>query len=262
MKNWADYFDSNGLLTQKGPIFDGGDTPSHESLAWLADHFYPVNFPSPLNIIQFLKLVVLPSGLLIRNPQDYNNPSDSSRDQYRAVAIACIFKAQFNTLKTMYNALPRNALKWPHYPNGDVFSPQDYVIFNMEKSWPYQFIGDFFGLLGILTLVFWTTRKPGFISKLLGKLWWPFIAMNPPNAEGVQGSLRGADYTSDDLGAIMTLILGREFNGTFLNRLSCWIYAKFRPNGPQWALDSYFGADEDPPINELYEQVLPMFFRR
>jgi hypothetical protein len=259
MKNWSDYFDSNGLLTQKNR--DGGDTPSHEGLAWLAAWFKGPNFPSPIDFLQFLGQILLPSNLLIRNPINYNNPNDSSRDQYRSVAIACIFYSQLYTLKQMYKALPRNSLGWPSYPNGDTFSPQDYAIFN-TCHWPLRFIGDFFELLGIITLVFWTTRKPNFISRLLGKLWWPFIAMNSPNAQGVQGSLRGPDYTSDDLGAIMTLILGREFNGTFLNRLSVWIYAKFRPNGPQWALDNYFSADEDPPVNELYELVLPMYFKR
>ena len=260
MKNWADYFDSNGLLTQKGPTFDGGDTPSHEGLSWLAAWFKGVDFPSPITYLKFLDQILLPSNLIIRNPINYNNPNDSSRDQYRSTAISCIFYGQFYTLKQMYKALPRNFLGWPSYPNGDVFSPQDYVIFN-TCHWPLRLIGDLFELFGILTLVLWTTRKPNLISRFLGRWFWFFIAMNPPS-NGVQGSLRGPSYTSDDLGAIMTLILGREFNGTFLNRLSCWIYAKFRPNGPQWALDSYFGADEDPPINELYEQVLPMFFRR
>ena len=257
MKNFKDYFDQNGLLCQKGPQFDGGDTVSHEGLAWLAAWYKGVSFPSPTDFKQFLSKVVLPNGLLIRNPINYSNPLDTSRDQYRAVAIACVFYGQFNILKAMYEALPRNRLNWPYYPNGDVFSPQDYAIFNPTASWLIRLISDLLGLLGVLVLCFWETRSPGPISRLLGRLWWPFIAMNPPNAEGVQGSLRGLNYTSDDLDAIMTMALGKEFNGTFLARLSRFIYAKFRPGGAQLALDSYFGSEDSPPVNELFRTVLP-----
>jgi hypothetical protein len=264
MKFWPNYFDSNGLLCQAKPGLDGGDTPSHESLAWLANHL-GVQFPSPISFNTFVNLLT-PNYQLIRNPINYNNPSDTSRDQYRGFIIAYWFlSTNLGPLSALWvskmlNTFPKNFLKWPKYPNGDVYSPQDYVLFHPKALWPMRFLGDIMSLLGVLTLCFWTTRSPGPISRFLGKWWWPFIAMNPPNSQGVQGSLRGPDYTSDDLGAIMILIFGRYF-GTFLNRLNMWIYSKFRPGGPQQALDNYFASDDSPPINELYRDIIPKFFK-
>jgi hypothetical protein len=251
-KNWADYFDVNSLLTQKGG--DGGDTPSHEGLAWLAAHFGG-NFPSPLGYGNFI-YEVSPNEKLIRNPITYNNPNDTSRDQYRAVVVADFFQNPHGLFsQDFYKNLPKNFLGWAHYPNGDVFNPQDYVLFHPNANYAWKLLSDVMALFGVLTLVCWTTRKPGFITKALGKLWWPFIAMNPPNNQGVQGSLRGPDYTSDDLGTIETLLYSK-YNGTFLNKLNRWIYRTFRPNGVQWALDSYFAEDIAPPINEISQGMV------
>jgi hypothetical protein len=252
MKNWADYFDNNGLLVQKGG--DGGDTPSHEGLAWLAQSL-GADFPSPLHFLDFLGEITV-ARQLIRNPISYNNPTDTSRDQYRSVAIACHFQGAFGTRFILYKNLPRNKLGWPVYPNGDIFSPQDWQLFNQGNFFT-KFVSDLFCLGGILVTTFWTTRTPGVASKFLGEYYWLFIAMNPPNEAGVQGSFRGPLYTSDDLGAIMTLIYGK---GTLLNRFTTWIYTKFRIGGPQAALDNYFAGDDAPPINELYKMVIPHVF--
>lgn len=268
MKSWSDYFDKNGLLCQKSG--DGGDTPSHEGLARLAASISPlIKYPSPLTLDGVLDLLMLSNGQLIRNPIGYANPNDTSRDQYRGIVISSVFQGKDAALQKMGKALPRNFIDWPVYTNGDIFTIEDKVMFNRDilrnaYCQPEQYLlaltADFITFLNTLTLCFWTTRKPNFISKLLGKLWWPFIAMNPPNTEGVQGSLRGPDYTSDDLGHIMLLIEGAVYRPTFLNKFSRFLYGKFRPNGIQWALDSYFAADDDPPVNELYRDILPRFF--
>lgn len=251
-KIWLNYFDKNGLLVQKDG--DGGDTPSHEGLAWLAAHFGG-NFPSPWDYGFFISDVTV-DGKLIRNPINYNDPNDASRDQYRAVLVADYFQKSFlSYTEEYYGNLPRNFLGWPRYPNGDVFSPQDYVLFNPNANYGLKLLSDVFALLGVLTLVFWTTREPSFITKFLGKLWWPFIAMNPPDASGTQGSLRGPSYTSDDLGSVETLLYSK-YNGTFLNKLNRWIYRTFRPNGVQWALDSYFAGDNAPPVNEVCQPMV------
>ena len=80
--------------------------------------------------------------------------------------------------------------------------------------------------------------------------------MNPPNAEGVQGSLRGPDYTSDDLGAIAALFYGHG-TGTFVNKIALKIYKNHRPGGAQAALDNYFAGPSAPPVNELFRDILP-----
>ena len=126
MKNWADYFDQNGLLVQLN--WDGGDTASHEGFAWIAESL-GAKFPSPVAYLDFLKMIT-PNNEVIRNPITYNNVSDSSRDQYRSVAISTYFKGAFGTRHQLYKALPRNKIGWPVYPNGDVFSPQDWQMFN------------------------------------------------------------------------------------------------------------------------------------
>jgi hypothetical protein len=261
MKNWSDYFDPNGLLTQKGPTFDGGDTPSHEGFARVMSAL-GAKFPSPIQFEDFSSLLESGRGELIRNPVNYNNWLDTSRDQYRGFVIASTLINPDYMLPLFYEALPRNFLHWPHYPNGDVFSTVDYVMFDrLKKSYPMRLLADLLQLLGILVLVGWSTRNPGFLSRLLGKLWWPFIAMNPPNAEGVQGSLRGPSYTSDDLGATLLLVQSADQKPTFINKLARWTYSKFRPNGIQWAFSSYFGADQDPPVDTL-TYVLSKYFNK
>ena len=262
MKNWTDYFDPNGLLTQKGPTFDGGDTPSHEGFARVMSAL-GANFPSPITFEDFSSLLESGRGELIRNPVNYNNWLDTSRDQYRGFVVASTLINPDYILPLFYEALPRNFLHWPHYPNGDVFSPVDYVMFDRyNKGYALRLISDLLQLLGILVLVGWSTRNPGFLSRLLGKLGlWYFTNMAPPNAEGIPQAPRGPSYTSDDLGGTLLLVQGAVQKPTFLNKLARWVYAKFRPNGIQWAFSSYFGADQDPPVDTL-TYVLSKFFHK
>ena len=265
MKNWSDYFDSNGLLTQKDK--DGGDTPSHESFAWTMAKLDPsVNFPSPISFKDFINLIVLDNGLIIRNPTLYNDPSDSSRDQYRALAVTMTLHQEHPGLQRLVDALPRRTfLNLPYYPNGDVFTPEDRAVFDRDmmanrNAYCLALLADLFTLLGTLVLCFWNTREPGLISRFLGRWFWFFIANSPPNDQGIQGDLRGPSSTSNDLDQIQICIQGAIFRPTFLNRLSRWVYGNFRPNGIQWALNSYFADENDPPVNELARNVIPRYF--
>lgn len=268
MKNWSDYFDpKTGLLTQKAPGYDGGDTPSHEGFARFCAKLDPtVSFPSPITFQQFTSQVVLPSGKLIRNPVNYNNPNDSSKDQYRGIVVAAIANRDHQTVMELGQALPRNFLDYPVYPNGDLFTPEDHVMFNRDiMVMPFDYLrvlfADFLTFMGTLILCFWSTRTPGPIAKFLGKFHWIFIANMGPDADGVQRNLRGPDFTSNDLGHFMMCIHGAINRPTFLNRLSRWVYGKFRPNGIQWAFDSYFGDDNDPPVNTLTPNLVQRYFK-
>jgi hypothetical protein len=243
MKNWGDYFDSNNLLTQEGPSFDGGDTPSHEGLARTLNSGTsdPVIYPTKLTDGDVAKLLILPNGLLIRNPIHYNNPTDpsygTSRDQYRSLIAAFSTSPDYangylpRAIETLWNGLPRNFLGIRYYPNGDFYSPEDRTIFTRwTQSYIGRVIGDFCTFLNSMLICFWITR------------------------------IYGQSYTSNDIDHIAVCLLGAKVRPTFMNRLARWIYGKFRPGGVQYALDEYFSDDEDPPVNTLGPNVIPRYF--
>jgi hypothetical protein len=238
MKNWSNYFDSNGLLTQAGPGFDGGDTDSHEGLARVLAPGAPGTtiYPTSLSMQNVLLRLVI-NGSLIRNPINYNTPSDTSRDQYRSLMAAIMISSQYGStgygmwLDLLWNALPRNFLGIRKYPNGDFYSPEDRTIFTRYKqSYLGRLAGDFCTFINSLLISFWITR------------------------------IYGQSYTSNDIDHIAVCILGATVKPTFLNRLARWVYGTFRPGGVQYALDSYFGADDDPPVNTLGTDVIPRYF--
>jgi hypothetical protein len=262
MKIWQSYFDSNGLLCQKGPTFDGGDTPCHSGLCYSAKYL-GCDFPTTTRILDCYRKLTTSSGLLFRNPVNYNNPSDTSRDQYVGFVCGLLINYYRSLVYELYDALPRNFLKWPVYPNGDLFTIQDYVLFNRYKVSRFvREIGDFLLLLEVLVQCFWTTRVPGKIATFLYKLTkWNWLLYNAsPNAEGVPQDPRGPESTSNDLNVFHQLLVSKLIQPSLMSRIASKIYACYRPKGIQYAFDSYFEGDMSPPVNILLKPVIKRYF--
>lgn len=233
MKDWKDYFDSNGLLVQKDK--DGGDTPSHEGIARCLSSYGCSKYPTNLCTADLLKKLMNQENLLIRNPTRYTNPYDTdfgtSRDQYRGIVAAAMIYGHYLAISRMYEALPKNFLGLKKYPNGDFFSPEDLTIFTRNTQyWVGRAIGDFCTMVNSLLICFWVTKR------------------------------YGKEYTSNDIDHIAVCISGYITKPTVFNKLARWIYRKFRPGGIQYALDSYFNGDNNPPVNELGNGTISYYF--
>lgn len=141
------YLDSNGLPVQKDG--DGGDTLQRlgfwfEGL-WFnkAPAFQAIMGYRPdqyIGLLQFCKTV---DGNYFRNPKDWNDPKDCSRDQLVPNIRALGYYDARSLVKEIFNKMLKN---FSRYPNGDIAFIQDYARFSRSLGWwwmyPVMLLGD------------------------------------------------------------------------------------------------------------------------
>lgn len=216
------YYDSNGLIVQQN--MDGGDTSGREGDYWYASAFMPL--PSRvLNFDEVLTLLQVSPGVFIRNPINYNNPQDFSRDQTTPLILAMGEMGKYETLRYLFwNQCKRFGL----YPNGDIggFEDLGYYIRSFKAWYLYPIL-----ILGDL--------------EMLGESIIRIIESKDPN------------NTSDDINHTLALLQAQKHLATPISWIARKIYKKWVTGGIQSRWDSYFnpasGANE---FNIIYRPLI------
>lgn len=215
--------DSNGLIVQTDG--DGGDTAGREGDYWFAWGLrvkHP-NYHSGVFKMNLDRLQVEP-GVFVRNPVQYNDPKDFSRDQTVPLILAMGEMEEHETLKLLLKKQVKNYFR---YQNGDLGLPGDlgYYIRALRSWWAYPFL-----LISDLQL-------------LVNSLIRVIFGTN--------------DNTSDDVNHTIGLLQAQYVYPTPISYLARKIYKYLRRGGIQNAWDNYFkpssGAN---PFNELYRPTI------
>lgn len=139
--------DTNGLIVDN----TGGDTAARTGF-YFAGKFarYLLGLaesPWPQGLVSFELAVSLltPNNKLIRNPVQYNDPTDTSRDQTRPMVIALglrDYMAKNFYFNDLIDAISPKGFIIQKYPNGDVASPENGNEKRRAKCQSATFLGD------------------------------------------------------------------------------------------------------------------------
>lgn len=226
------YYDINGLIVQQN--MDGGDTAGREGDYWFAEALYSkllnkgISFDS--SRVEFKRILTLLQprpGVFVRNPIQYNNPKDFSRDQTIPLILAMGEMHEYTTLYRLFEKQIDNNFR---YQNGDIGFFQDFGYYIRAcycwYFYPILFLGDFCILI-----------------------------------ESVIRCIQGKDpnNVSDDINHTLVLLQAQHNLETPISWLARKIYKWFRPGGIQKAWDNYFntasGAND---FNDIYRQLIGM----
>jgi hypothetical protein len=207
---------------------DGGDTAGREGDYWFSQYLYSYNSLTSDQKNEFsrvLSLLQVNPGVFVRNPIQYNNPLDFSRDQTVPLILAMGGLLQYDLLKLLFKKQVKNYFR---YQNNDLGSFQDlnYYIraFRMWYLYPLLFLGDLF---------------------ILGESVIRCIQGKDPNNVG------------DDINQTLVLLQAQYCLATPISWLARKIYKWFRPQGIQYAWDWYFrpetGAND---FNDIYRALI------
>ena len=216
------FLDINGLIVQRD--MDGGDTAGREGDYWFA---HVLNNES-LDLVRFnknLQLLQVEPGVFIRNPINYNDPKDFSRDQTVPLILAMGEMKEYGTLKLLFK---KQLLNFGRYQNGDI------------------------GLIGDL----------GYYIRAF-KMWYLYPILILGDAQLLVNSIircikgRNYDDVSDDINHTLGLLQAQNTYPTPVSWLARKVYKHFRPGGIQRAWDWYFRPDSGAnPFNEMYRNLI------
>jgi hypothetical protein len=222
------FYDANGLIVQENG--DGGDTAGREGDYWFSQALYShdaqaLTMDQQHEFDRVLTLLQVSPGIFIRNPVQYNNPKDFSRDQTVPLILAMGQMKRPNVLWKLFKLQIKNLFR---YQNNDIgfFQDLNYYIraFNWLWLYPLLFIGDLF---------------------ILGESIVRCIQGRDPNNVG------------DDINHTLVLIQAQYNMATPISLLARFIYKKFRPQGIQYAWDWYFrpstGAND---FSDIYKKLI------
>lgn len=218
------YTDKNGLIVQRD--LDGGDTTGREGDYWFYEGLEGGKFVHlrSKSFEEVLQLLQVKPGVFIRNPINYNDPKDFSRDQTVPLILAMGERNKHDLLKLL---LKKQLKNWFRYQNGDLglIGDAGYYI-RALKAWyayPLLLIGDFQILINSIIRV-------------------------------IAGFNR--DNVSDDINHTLILLQAKNHYPTPISWLARKIY-KLVPGGIQNRWDHYFrpetGANA---FNDLYRNEI------
>lgn len=220
-------FDKYGLVIQTDG--DGGDSGARTGL------FYFLNTLQGIDasyMFQWtLKYVTVSKDplTLFRNPVNYTDPKDFSRDQTNPLLMAMGALDLPDLLKSWWKGLIG---RWGFYQNGDFAGPQDWGMYfrarKMKLAYPFLLFSDLFLVLNSV------------LRCIYGR---------DPNNVG------------DDINHTMMLLQAIVRYPTPISFLARKIYAKLRPGGVQQAWDTYFSpASHANPFNDMARDLITMYF--
>ncbi len=194
--------DANGLIASKtwAGTIDGGDSLSETGRIYFLKELCSINDTlSPFyNAAKALKNS---DDQWIRNPINYSNPKDISRDQLDPMMMCLVSRELYGTVATTKNIVVSN---WYRYPNGDMAMPDHMNHFTRYIKASY--LGDLFMLLNVLFVCF------------------------------ITGSFKS--MVKNDLNLIIALCFTNWINPTFISKLAAKIYLNHRKY--LWALTNYY----------------------
>lgn len=215
-------FDSNGLIIQRDG--DGGDTAGREGDFWFYAGLKSGSFITDRKFKDVLFDLQVDAGVFVRNPIQYNDPNDFSRDQTTPLILAMGEMKEYNLLKLLFKNQIKNFFR---FQNGDIglFEDLGYYIraFNSWYAYPLLLLGDTQMLVNSLIRV----------------------------AKGFD-----RDNVSDDINHTLALIQAQNHYPTIISYLARKIY-KLVPGGIQSRWDHYFRPETNAnPFNELYRELI------
>ncbi len=251
-KNWNDYLDSNGLVVQKAG--DGGD-----SLNRTCVRYFLLKDPDMNEMFKCL-LALACKGVLSRSSiQDgakfrrsphpnkwYNECDRTSRDQLiPLLALVGINNFQFLLKAILKDHLTRGLLFAYNTRRNHVYKTlEDHLKYSTpDVEWNYSWkIPDLTGP------DFWALYIRGFKTKLLYPLLYLF------DIETLISSLtiRFNKDRDDVINHVVIVEYARVRMDTFVMKLARLITPR---KLLQERLDTFFGRDLEPPINELYREL-------
>ena len=183
------------------------------------------------NLPEYYKIhkIEVASGIYIRNPTNYNDPNDFSRDQQTPLVIGMGYKNDTDRLKRLFKA---HASRFFKYQNADIASPENVGQYFRALKWnfmyPYFFLSDILMLGGV-------------IVRLI--------------------QARDPDNVGDDLNLMLSLLQAKDNMATPWSFIARKIYKWFRPRGIQYALDHYFRPETGAlPMDDLYRPLIAAEF--
>lgn len=221
--NFQAYTDANGLIVQKDQ--DGGDTAGREGDFWFYNGLmFQDNYNNP-EFNRVLELLQVEPGIFVRNPVNYNNPKDFSRDQTVPLILAMGENNRQDLLKVVFEKQVRRFFL---YQNNDIGLPEDlnYYIraFKYWPAYPLLLIGDF--------------------QMLINSIFRCIIG-------------RDLNNVSDDINHTLVLIQAQKYMPTPISWLARKVYKWFRPGGVLRAWQWYFRTEAGGnPFHELYKDLI------
>lgn len=223
-------FDQYGLIIQTNG--DGGDSGARTGLYYfLYALLTNAGIATRSNLALAINNVTASSHplMLFRNPVNYNDPKDFSRDQTNPLIMAMgVLDLQY-LMKDWWSGLIK---RYGFYQNKDFAGPHDWGMYfrarRLHVAYPFLLFSDLFLVLGSI------------IRCIKGR---------DPNDVG------------DDINHTMMLIQAMHSMPTPVSWLARKIYAKFRPFGVQYAWDWYFRPSTFAnPFNELVKPIIQESF--
>lgn len=221
--------DNKGLIVQSSG--DGGDCLQREGFWAEGGHLNP-SYPAVPGMIPYdwaMAILWTGGGYTRYWEYPYNNPSDTSRDQLVSNIRAMGYFSDKRALKEILDSILTN---WSRFPNNDIAFINDYGRFiRAFRAWylyPLLFLFD----------------VPLVVNSIIR-----CVAGRDPNNVG------------DDVNHIGDLTQSQYVYQTPVSWLARKIYKKFRPSGPQYALDWYFraAAGGNPEFAALWAPVVANF---
>lgn len=222
-------FDQYGLVVQTDG--DGGDSGARTGL-----YYFLIKFLDPNNDKQHAFYTALANcrasenpDMYFRNPVNYNQPEDFSRDQTNPLLMAMGMYDMDDKLIGWWKGLIK---RFDRYQNADYAGPQDWGMYIRARKLKH---------LAFLLPIF-------DISLIIGSI-----------IRCIAG--RKFDDVGDDINHTMLLMQAIKVYSTPVSYIARFIYSKFRPRGVQYAWDWYFRPESYAnPFNELARPILQEYF--
>lgn len=217
------FLDSNGLIVQKD--MDGGDTAGREGDYWFYNGLVKDPQINPREFSRVLELLQVEPGRFIRNPINYNNADDFSRDQTVPLILAMGEMKAYSTLKQLLSRQIKNFFRYQNNDIGFVGDVGYYIrAFRAWYLYPALLIGDIQLLVNSIVRCIWG---------------------------------RDRNDVSDDINHTMTLLQAQYVYPTPISWLSRKVYKWFVPGGIQTRWNHYFRPETGAnPFNEIYRNLI------
>jgi hypothetical protein len=250
MKNWSDYIDDNGLVVQKKSLGgDGGDSLNRTCVVGILDDLLPTQAIRPVNPYAVDRCADENQQKYCRNPHPpekwYSKFDRTSRDQLIPLLILWGMIAHPNDLWNIFVDHLKRGLLFAYNTRRNFQYPtleEQQMYSTPDVKWNYSWkMPDFTGP------EFWALYIRGFECKWLYPLLLLFDLQTVIGAVIIR--FNGAD---DVINHAVTLEFARVRMDTFWMKLARKITPR---NILQVRLDSFFGKEIEPPINELFRAL-------
>jgi len=240
------------IVTKSG---DGGDTAQNEGFLAITQNYVDIHYICTIDLLEPKK-----DGIWIRHPVQYPDTKDFTRDQTTSNLIALGVLGYKDVLNRLVKAQIK---RFGLYQDKSLPGPDNIGQFiralNLKVLYPLLFLTDIFMLINTLIICFLKAKEPNAVQRFLGKhVHWIFVQGEPNNINGVPQDTYGANNVGTDKNQIASLYQAQKVMPTLISFIARKIYKHFRPNGPQYALDTYYKID-NPEIAKAWYNLLKEF---